>query len=73
MLDFLSRIANKVKSKRFDALLEKLEQRDSLVLERPDLVTVNDCILAYKMGYEAEVDNGRVIRFRKKKKRLYKR
>jgi len=40
-----------------------------ITLKHPELVTVNDCNLAYQMGYEVQVCNGQVTGFRKRKKR----
>lgn len=69
MLGLLSTLSNIIKSRRFDAWLEEMEQRDQLQVRYPELVTVNDCQLAYQMGYNVHVRNGRVQMFTKRKHR----
>ena len=65
MLNILSKIANRVKLPSFDALLEKLEQRNYIPVSSN--VTVGECLLACQMGYRVEVSNGRVKAIKKEK------
>ncbi len=65
MLNILSKLANAIKSPRFDAWLEKLEGS-----AMPLPVTVNDCLLVDQMGYEVHVNDGCVTGIKRKRPQL---
>lgn len=41
-------------------------------MNQPDPVTVNDCLLLMQMGFYVDVNDGRFVKVKKKKKHLFK-
>ncbi len=41
----------------------------TIELKHSEKVTINDCLLAYQMGYRAVIESGKVVRFEKEKSR----